>query len=366
MSFFRCTHGDPAVVPRAARERRGPLLVDFHCHMIVEAAEQLAAAHKPALPEPAQRFASAETRAVSAAMNKAVHTRIRTTELRLQDMDAAGIDVQVISPSPGHYCYWADEELGRELSRLVNDALAETAARHPSRIQVLGTVPLQSPQAAIDELRRCMHQLGMRGVELSTNVGGAELADPKFRSFFAAAEELGAVLFLHPTGFTQGDRLAGYHLNNIIGNPLDTSVALSHLIFGGVLDELPRLKICAAHGGGMIAAYPGRFDHAWRERPDCHAHCRHPPSHYLRRMYFDMLVHDPDQLRHLVERWGASQVLLGTDYPYDMCEPDPVGFVHAAGLGESQTAQVLGTNAARLLDLDAAALLRGARTATAG
>lgn len=361
MSFFRCTHTDPAVVPAAARARRGPLVVDFHCHMIVETAERLAQAHKPALPEPAQRFASPETRATSGAMNAAIHTQIRTTGLRLQDMDAAGIDIQVISPSPGHYCYWAEEDLGRELARLVNDALAETAAQHPGRIQVLGTVPMQSPTAAVDELRRCVRDLGMRGVELCTNVGGLELADERFHPFFAEAQALGAVLFLHPSGFTQGDRLAAKHLNNIIGNPLDTTVALSHLIYGGVLDRLPGLKLCVAHGGGMMAAYPGRFDHAWHARSECQAGCQHAPSHYLRRMYFDSIVHDPMQLKALVERWGATQVLLGTDYPYDMCEPDPVGFVHAAGLGDAQTAQVLGANAARLLGLDPARLLRAAR-----
>jgi aminocarboxymuconate-semialdehyde decarboxylase len=202
-------------------------------------------------------------------------------------------------------------------------------------------------------------------VEISTHVGDSELADPKFRPFFAAAEELGAVVFLHPTGFTQGQRLANYHLNNVIGNPLDTTVALAHLIYGGVLDAHPGLKLCVAHGGGTIAAYPGRFDHAWRERHDCSAHCSHEPSHYLRRMFFDTIVYDPVQLRALADQWGARQLVLGTDYPYDMAEPDPVGLVHRAALGAEDTAGVLGGNAARLLGLDAGELLRRARPAQA-
>jgi aminocarboxymuconate-semialdehyde decarboxylase len=361
MSFFRCIDAEGAPVPAGARDRRGPLVVDMHCHMIVDGAEKLANANKPAEPEVAHRFASPESRQVSVAMVQRIADRIRTTATRLEDMDAAGIDVQVISPAPGHYCYWASEELGRELARQVNDGLAKAAADHPGRVLALGTVPMQSPRAAVDELRRCMGELGMRGVEISTHVNDKELADPAFRPFFAAAQELGAIVFLHPTGFTQGQRLGPYHLNNVIGNPLDTTVALAHLIYGGVLDEYPGLKICAAHGGGTIAAYPGRFDHAWRERNDCSAHCRHEPSHYLRRMFFDTIVYDPPQLRALAAQWGADQLVLGTDYPYDMAEPDPVGFVHRAGLDAQATAGILGGNAARLLGMDAAEMLRAAR-----
>jgi aminocarboxymuconate-semialdehyde decarboxylase len=363
MSFFRCTEGEGTQVPAGARDRRGPLVVDMHCHMIVEDAEKLASANKPAEPEPAHRFATQETRKVSMAMVQRIGHRIRTTATRLEDMDAAGIDIQVISPAPGHYCYWAGEELGREIARKVNDGLARAAADHPGRVLALGTVPLQSPRLAIEELRRCMAELGMRGVEISTHVNDTELADPKYRPFFAAAQELGAIVFLHPTGFTHAQRLGPYHLNNVIGNPLDTTVALAHLIYGGVLDEYPGLKICVAHGGGSIAAYPGRFDHAWRERHDCSVHCRHEPSHYLRRMFFDTIVYDPAQLRALAAQWGAQQLVLGTDYPYDMAEPDPVGFIHRAGFEPQAVEGLLGGNAARLLGLDAHELLRAARPA---
>ncbi|MEO5672354.1 MAG: amidohydrolase family protein [Ramlibacter sp.] len=361
MSFFRCIEGGGTVVPRAMRDRRGPLVVDMHCHMLVEDAETLVNANKPAQPEVAHRFASAETRKVSVAMVQSIKDRIRTTGTRLEDMDAAGIDVQVISPAPGHYCYWAGEELGREIARKVNDGLAAAVAKNAGRLLALGTVPMQSPRLAVEELRRCMGELGMRGVEISTHVNDDELADPRFREFFAAAQELGAVIFLHPTGFTQGQRLANYHLNNVIGNPLDTTVALAHLIYGGVLDEYPGLKICVAHGGGTIAAYPGRFDHAWRERHDCSAHCQHEPSHYLRRMFLDTIVFDPAQLRALAAQWGPQQLVLGTDYPYDMSEPDPVGFVHRSGLDAEAVAGILGGNAARLLGLEPAEWLLKAR-----
>lgn len=335
-----------------SRSSRGeyPLVIDMHCHMVVPEAEALARPHLPAEPETAQRYQSAETREVSRAMAAACRLQLTDVERRLADMDAMGIDIQVVSPAPGHYAYWAEPDLGRTLARTVNDALAREVARHPRRMLALGTVPLQAPELAVLELKRCMQDLGMKGVEISTNVAGIELADPRFHPFLEAAQDLGALLFLHPTGFTQGDRLAASHLNNIVGNPLDTTVALSHLIFSGTLDRVPGLKLCIAHGGGFLPSYAGRFDHAHRLRSDCR-HCRHPPSHYLRRMYFDTVVFEPDQLEALARRYGAGQLLLGTDYPYDMGEPDPLQLLGRSGLTPDERQSIAGTNAARLLGL---------------
>ncbi|MDH2234711.1 amidohydrolase family protein [Pigmentiphaga sp. GD03639] len=327
------------------------IVVDMHCHMLVPAAEALARPHLPPTPDTTQRFQTLETRQASAAMAAACRIQLLDADRRLSDMDAMGIDIQVISPAPNHYAYWADESLGREIARTVNDGLAEVAARHPTRMRALGTVPMQSPRLAVEEMKRCVRELGMAGVEISTNVAGTELSDPRFHPFFHAAQELGAILFLHPTGFTHGDRLAPYHLNNIIGNPLDSTVALAHLIYGGVLDEYPDLKICVAHGGGLLPSYIGRFDHAHRVRPDCHAHCQHAPSHYLKRMYFDTMVFDPDQLDWLVRKYGAFQVLLGTDYPYDMGETRPLELLQRTALTEDERGLVAGLNAARLLGL---------------
>lgn len=334
------------------RNGRGdyPLVVDMHCHMVVPAAEALARPRLPEEPETAQRYQSAETRQVSRAMAAACRVQLTDADARLADMDAMGVDVQVLSPAPGHYAYWADPELGRSLSRLVNDTLAEQAARHPSRMVALGTVPLQHPALAVEELHRCVQELGMRGVQISTNVAGAELADQRFHPFLAAAQELGAVLFLHPTGFTQGDRLSAHHLNNIIGNPLDTTVALAHLIYSGTLDRYDRLKLCVAHGGGMLPAYAGRFDHAHRVRSDC-MHCQHSPGHYLRRMFFDTVVFDPQQLEWLASRYGATQLVLGTDYPYDMGETAPLDLLARTGLLADERRAIAGLNAARLLGL---------------
>jgi aminocarboxymuconate-semialdehyde decarboxylase len=340
-----------------------PLVVDFHCHMVVPAAEVLAKPHIPPLPEPAHRYSSSETRQVNLAMLGRIRQQLTSVERRLTDMDEAGIDIQVLSPSPGQYCYWAEEELGAGIARTVNDALCETVAANSRRMVALGTLPMQSPRLAVQELRRCVKELGMRGVEISTNVEGVELSDPRFEPILATAEELGAIVFLHPAGFTQGQRLTDFHLNNVIGNPLETTVALSHLIYGGSLDRMPGLKLVLAHGGGTLGAYTGRFDHAHHSRMDC-AHCKHPPSHYLRRMYMDSVVFDPVELKHLVGKFGADRILAGTDYPYDMAEPDLLGFIERAGLPVEDAAAILGGNAAQLLGLDPEATRHAARRQT--
>jgi aminocarboxymuconate-semialdehyde decarboxylase len=328
--------------------------------MVVPAAEALAKPQQPSTPEPAHRYSSKETREVNLAMLSRIRPQLTNIERRLADMDSAGIDIQVLSPSPGHYCYWAEEELAGEIARTVNDSLCEVAAQHNHRMVALGTLPMQSPRLAVRELRRCVQELGMRGVEIATNVDGAELADPRFEPILAAAEELGAIVFLHPAGFTDGQRLTDFHLNNVIGNPLETTVAVSHLIFGGSLDRMPRLKLVLAHGGGTLGAYSGRFDHAYHSRHDC-AHCKHPPTHYLRQMYFDSVVFDPAELQHLVGKYGVDRILAGTDYPYDMAEPDLLGFMDRSGLSAEDVSKILGHNAAQLLGIAPEDARRAAR-----
>jgi aminocarboxymuconate-semialdehyde decarboxylase len=344
----------------AAPKQNRPLVVDFHCHMLVPEAEALTKPYQPPVPEPTHLYSSSETRKVNLSMLSSIRPQLTSVERRLTDMDSVGIDIQVLSPSPGHYCYWAEEELARENARTVNDALCNVAARNDHRMVALGTLPMQSPRLAIEELRRCIQKLGMRGVEISTNVESSEIADARFEPVLAAAEELGAIVFLHPAGFTHGERLKDFHLNNVIGNPLETTVALSHLIFSGSLDRMPGLKLVLAHGGGTFGAYSGRFDHAYHSRQDC-AHCKYPPSSYLQKMYFDSVVFDPAELQHLVRKFGADRILAGTDYPYDMAEPDLIGFIERAGLSEDEVAAVLGRNAAQLLGIDSETAMQRAR-----
>lgn len=265
-------------------------------------------------------------------------------------MDRDGIDIQAISPSPQYY-YWAEPELGRETARLVNNRIAEIVASHPDRFVGMGTVPLQAPELAVAELERLVKQLGLRGVEIGTNVAGAELSDDRFRPFFAKAQELGILIFMHPAGFTHAQRLADHYFINVIGNPLDTTVAVSHLIFGGVLDAYPKLKICLAHGGGYAAAYSGRFDHAFEARSDCRRLIKRPPTRYLKKLYFDTIVFTHHQLEYLTNLYGSDHIILGTDYPYDMALPEAVKFVTSAKLSRADKAAILGGNAARLLQI---------------
>ena len=326
-------------------------VIDIHCHLSIPAADALIRPHQP--PPGAvtiNSFSSPASDEVNRRQFAGIGRKLGSIDDRLADMDALGIDIQAISPSPGQYYYWAEPGLGLEAARLVNDGMAEAVARHPDRFVGMGTVPLQSPELAVAELKRLTGDLGLRGVEISSNVNGRELAEPEFRAFFAAAEELGVLVFMHPLGFTHGQRLSEHYFNNLIGNPLESTLAVAHLIFGGVLDAYPGLKLCIAHGGGYLPSYFGRMDHAFRAREDCRQHIHREPSSYLRQLYFDTLVFDPRQLEFLVQTWGADHLLLGTDYPFDMSEPDPVGF--HAHLSESDREKILGGTAARLLGLE--------------
>jgi aminocarboxymuconate-semialdehyde decarboxylase len=317
---------------------------------VPEAAALMKPHFRPEL-EPALGFNSEASKAVNHDQQAQIAPQLTTVVQKLADMDRLGIDMQVLSPAPPQYYYWADAELARTSSRLINERIAETVAAHPDRFAGLGTLPMQAPELAVAELRRCVSELGLKGIEISTNVAGAELSEERFRPVFAAAEELGVVVFLHPMGFTHGERLAAYYLNNVIGNPLESTIAVSHLIFGGVLDDHPALKICVAHGGGYLASYSGRMDHAFRHRADCQC-CRELPSSYLKRMYFDTVVFDADQLRYLVKKFGADRIMLGSDYPFDMGDADPVTFLAGTeGLADDELALILGGNAAALLGI---------------
>ncbi|MET9088948.1 amidohydrolase family protein [Streptomyces sp. NPDC004237] len=287
--------------------------------------------------------------AVNGPMVGARLPRLTDVTARLAAMDEQSVDVQLVSPSPSHYHYWTDAETAEKVCLLANEATAAHCAQAPGRLYGLGLVPLQHPEQAIRILEHALEQ-GLLGVEVASHAPGRELSDPAYEPFWTRAEERGALLFLHPFGCTLNERLDRWYLSNTVGQPVENAVALSHLIFSGVLDRHPGLKLIAAHGGGYLPTHIGRSDHAWRVRPDARD-CAREPSSYLQQLYFDSLVHDPYVLRELVRVAGADRVLLGSDFPFDMGTEDPLAALRAARLPDPDFHSVRGGNAAALLDL---------------
>ena len=342
---------DRGSVRRLRRDSRF-FTIDIHCHYYYPGADTLLGEHKASNPRRSDLHSNDITKRINRERHKTELPKLTDISIRLAEMERLGIDMQVLSPSPGHYNYWAPAELARDSAVAVNDRLCALVAEHPDRFAAMATVPLQDGQMAAAELERAVKKLGFRGVEISTNVNGKELTRAGLEPFFAKAEELGAVVFIHPAGTSIADRMGDHYFRNIIGHPLELTIAIGQLVFDGYLERYSGLKVCVAHGGGYYAAYPGRFDHAFGCREDCRTHAAKPPRDYMRNVYFDSLVYTDHQLRALVEAWGVDHVLLGSDYPFDMGEPDPVGHVlSVASFSDEDRAAVLGRNAARLFGL---------------
>ena len=304
-------------------------IVDIHCHYLNPVVNQKTAHLNAAQYDPTVIYANKLTNETNIAQMKTRAPKLTGVAERLKDMDKMGVDIQAVCPAPYHYFYFTEPAYGAELAREVNEGIAQLVSDHPDRFVGMGSVPLQNPELAVQELEYAVKKLGLRGVEINTNVNGMNLTDPRLglEKFFAKANELGTVIFMHPLGFTQGERLTNHYFNNVIGNPLDTTIAVSHLIFDGVVARHPKIKFIAAHGGGFVAHYWARMDHAWRARPDTKTVIKKKPSSYLEKFYFDTITFDPRMLKNLIDRYGADHVMLGTDYPYDMGEDDPRGLI---------------------------------------
>lgn len=328
------------------------MTIDIHSHVMVPEAAELVRPHLEPGKIPAVRFATEDTNALNRQQEAERAGRMSSYDERLKDMDEMGLDMQIVSPSPSQIYFSLPIEIAAPATRKVNDGVAAFVAGKQDRFAGIGTVPLQDTGEAVSELERCMSKLGLKGAEILTNMNGRELSDPAFEPFWAKAESLGTLVMIHPVGFTEGARLSRFYFNNVIGNPFDTTVAIHHLIFDGVLERYPNLKILAVHGGGYAAAYAGRMDHAWGARSDSRGTLPQPPTTYLKRFYFDTVVFTPHQLEALVQTFGADRILMGTDYPFDMGEYDPVGHIASVEQFDSRTrAAIAGGNAKRLLKL---------------
>src|SRR5438105_10998509 len=279
---------------------------------------------------------------VNGSLFREIESNSWNVEGRLAECDAAGVNVQVLSTVPVMFSYWAEPDLARDLARYLNDHIAEVVAAHPTRFAGLGTIPMQSPDLAIRELERCVRDLGLAGVEIGSNVNGANLDSPELFPVFEAAATLNAAVFVHPWEMAGRDRMTRYWLPWLVGMPAETSLAICPLIFGGVLERLPAVRIAFAHGGGSFPATIGRIVRGFEARPDlCAVSNDVSPREYLRRIYVDSVVHDPLTLRYLLDLMGPDRIALGSDYPFPLGEARPGELIDSCGFPKETRERLL-------------------------
>ena len=323
--------------------------VDVHAHVAVPAVDALLENHAGLAVQRQVEAAALGPESMRYNMQhiRELGPKLTDLDLRLSAMDKARVDIQIVTATPITYP-WTDRQLAARVTAASNDGVADFCAKEPRRLVPVGTVALHHPDLAVEQLHDVVRGRGMRGVQVSTSAGpGMELDDPRLDQFWAAAEELDTAVLIHPWGCTLGERLGAYYLFNTVGNPTETALALSRIVFSGLLERHPGLRIWSAHGGGYLGSYLVRADHAWAARGDARTTAE-PPSALLRRTFVDSLVYTPGQLRHLVTTMGSTQVTLGSDYPFDMGVEDPLDRLLAAGFGGATTEAIRGGNALRL------------------
>ena len=331
------------------------MIIDVHAHCIPEQFREWLDQHGPSVG--AHIVDSKEGRSVRFANGIQTGPQfgwdsLTDTEARLSALDTMGIDIQLLAGWIDLAGYDIEGSASLEYARAHNFALTAVQDEEPERFRSLGTVPLQDPGLAVAALRHAMIELGMAGVQIATTVNDIFLDQVDgLDDFWSAAQELGAFILLHPIRPLQGVELGRYFLDNTVGRPAETSIALSGLIMSGVFERFPGLKVCAVHGGGFVPFQAGRLDQAFHQVPGAAAdRINRPPSSYLESIYVDTIVHDPETLSYLIRRLGADHILLGTDYPFPMGDQDPVGLVHSSsGISFGDVESIVGGNAERLL-----------------
>ena len=292
----------------------------------------------------------------NAVMGHKLQPALVDTDARIRAMDEQGIDVEALSINP--FWYKADRDVAREVIRIQNEKLAEFCAAKPDRFVAFATAALQHPDLAVEQLVEGVKKLGLRGLSVGGSVNGEELASARFHPIWAKAEELGVLVFIHPQGTAELEAAGRFKgsggLENIIGNPLETTIALSHLIFEGTLDRFPGLKICAVHGGGYLPSYMNRSDAVCTTFPDrITVKLKKKPTEYVKQMYYDALVFTPEALRHLAAEVGSGQLMMGTDYPYPWESASVDHILDTPGLSDADRVAMLGGTAAKLLGIKA-------------
>lgn len=344
--FVGCGLAAPHAHAQPARRRREVLIdgkraltIDIHAHCMF----------------PQAQAAAGEAAVAAAGPVSMKYPGLQLADERMKIMDEQGIDMEALSINP--FWYALDREVAARVVEIQNEALAEFSAAHPDRFVAFASVALQHPDLAVAQLDKAIRRQGLRGVAVGASVSGVDFADPKFHPFWAKCEELGVLVFIHPLGTPQlRDRFKGSGvLSNVIGNPLDTTLALSHLIFEGTLDRFPGLKICAAHGGGYLGAYGARSDHGclvFPEQCDKSIVLKKKPTEYLKEIYVDNIVFTPEAMRHLGAEIGYERIVLGSDYPFPWEAHAVDVILSAPGATDAQKRAMLGGTAAGLLGID--------------
>lgn len=324
------------------------MIIDSHAHIIVS--EILRDTASPGSWHP--RIIWENERQIIEFNGKRIASAIRgivSIERILLEMDRAGVDAVLLSPWISLMRYDTIPEEMLDACQIQNDALAALAKKYPKRVSGLGVIPLQNVSLAVRELERLM-AAGLKGVEIGTNINGVYPGDASFRPFWEACQALDAFVFIHPLEGGGRAELRDYYMWNVIGNPMETTIAAGHLILSGVMDAYPRLKVLLAHGGGTLPYIHGRLDRGFETRPEINKVISRLPTEYLKQFYFDTVTHNPVVLHNLVEFAGADHILLGSDYPFDMGNDNPVELVRTAGFDAGTESKIIGDNATRLLN----------------
>jgi len=326
--------------------------IDGHRHIIL--LEAMAAAGKLNPARSSQLYPSGlDKRSEEVNREKGTDWDRKMSDLdeNISDLKEAGLDMGVLQPTQTMFFYWAEPSAASELSRMVNEHTAKEVRRSGGRFVGLATVPLQDVDRAVRELSYAVKELGLHGIITGSNVNGRGFDEEAFQPFFEKLESLGVPMFIHPNNPAGVERIRNYYLVNFLGLPLESTIAAAQLVFGGVLDRFPKLKICLSHAGGVLPFLLGRLEHGQAARPEARDHFRRPFSHYLKNFYVDTITFRPDTLRFVIEMMPPGHVFVGTDYPYDMADTDPVGSVKAAVEDQNLLAAIFGKNLSAVLGL---------------
>jgi aminocarboxymuconate-semialdehyde decarboxylase len=339
-----------------------PRTIDVHTHVLTEETMQLLNREAPKL---AIKLSSIDSDngvlEVAGTAYRPFPRGGHDVERRFADMNAAEVDMHVLSATPQTYLYNQEASLAATTSAIQNDQIAKLVAAHPDRFAGIATLPMQAPELAAPELRRAVRTLGLRGAMIGSNVEGKNLDDPSFGPVWAAAADLDAVMIIHPVNVAGMNRLRSYYLNNLIGNPVDTTIAAASLVFGGVMERYPKLKVLLVHGGGFVPYQAGRWVHGWKMRPEPQVTLKNSPQASLDRFFYDTILHAKPMLEFLVRSVGPARVMLGSDYPYDMGTLECAREVFALPISDADKATVLSGRAQALFGIAPAAPVAAAQ-----